>query len=83
MNLESTIAGTWHPGSDSKIRAVIDGWERRRPEEPVERPRPNILILPHAGWAYSGETAWAAGRKVRGAGFRRVVVLAPSHRAWM
>ena len=44
---------------------------------------PNVVILPHAGWAYSGETAWAAVRAVRGAKFRRVVVLAPSHRAWI
>ena len=44
---------------------------------------PNVLVLPHAGWAYSGETAWAAVRMVRDAKFRRVVVLAPSHRAWI
>ena len=34
-------------------------------------------------WAYSGETAWSAVRLVRGAKYRRVVVLAPSHRAWI
>ena len=38
------------------------------------RPRlqfPHVLILPHAGWDYSGETAWSAVRQVRDSKFRR------------
>ncbi len=84
MTLESTIAGSWCPGSASEIRDVVETWERSSvctgatPDQ-----HPNVLVLPHAGWGYSGETAWSAVRAVRGARFRRVVVLAPSHRAWM
>ena len=84
MALESTIAGSWYPGTERAIRALADKWESGcagAKAEPGETP--NILVLPHAGWAYSGETAWTAVRTVRGASFRRVVVLAPSHRAWI
>ena len=82
MALASTIAGAWYPGTEKGIRALAEKWEAAcggvAPSE-----APNVLILPHAGWAYSGETAWTAVRMVRGAKFRRVVVLAPSHRAWI
>ena len=88
MVLESTIAGSWYTGSESGIRALADKWEdricREKTASGINVPaKPNILLLPHAGWAYSGETAWRAVRLVRGADFRRVVVLAPSHRAWV
>ena len=77
--LDSTIAGTWYPKTEQGIRSLAEKWEATaaRGETPPAGP-PNVLILPHAGWEYSGETAWAAIRAIRGAPFRRVVVLAPS-----
>ena len=86
MPLESTIAGSWYPGKEREIRALADEWEKRVGGEKATGDanvpaKPNVLLLPHAGWAYSGEIAWLAVRLVRDAGFRRVVVLAPSHRA--
>jgi len=90
MALESTIAGSWYPGTEGGIRALAEKWEKRVEREPTadgadsaSHGNPNVLLLPHAGWAYSGETAWRAVRLVRGAEFRRAVVLAPSHRAWI
>ena len=82
MALGSTIAGAWYPGTEREIRALAERWEASH--GCADRgDAPNVLLLPHAGWAYSGETAWTAVRAVRGAKFRRVVVLAPSHRAWI
>ena len=80
--LESTIAGSWYPGSADGIRAMSERWERASAAD-APRVAPNVLVLPHAGWAYSGETAWTAVRLVRGAKYKRVVLLAPSHRAWI
>ena len=80
----STIAGSWYPGTEREIRALAEKWESAAAREvEAQAISPNVLVLPHAGWAYSGETAWTAVRMVRGAKFRRVVVLAPSHRAWV
>lgn len=84
MSLESTLAGTWYPASEREIRALAAEWEKSASSEgPTAVANPNILILPHAGWAYSGLVAWRAARLVRGARFDRVVVLAPSHSAWI
>jgi len=82
MALGSTIAGTWYPGTAREIRVLAGKWEAACGGA-ASGEAPNVVVLPHAGWAYSGETAWTAVRAVRGATFRRVVVLAPSHRAWI
>lgn len=81
--LQSTLAGTWYPGSERAIREMVTSWEAKVHKPNAGPKGPNILLLPHAGWAYAGETAWCAVRAVRGAQFRRAVVLAPSHRAWI
>jgi len=82
MALGSTIAGAWYPGTEKEIHALAGKWEAACGAASSGE-TPNVLVLPHAGWAYSGETAWTAVRTVRGAKFRRVVVLAPSHRTWI
>ena len=82
--LNSTLAGTWYPGTEREIRAMAETWEKTTAKDDAVAPaRTNVIVLPHAGWAYSGETAWRAVRAVRGGAFRRVVVLAPSHRVWI
>ena len=82
--LNSTLAGTWYPGTEREIRAMAETWEKATAKDDAVAPaRTNVIVLPHAGWAYSGETAWRAVRAVRGGTFRRVVVLAPSHRVWI
>ena len=69
MTLESTIAGSWYPGSGREIRALAETWEKKvGGEKPVDAvpAKPNVLLMPHAGWAYSGEIAWRAARLGRG-----------------
>ncbi len=54
--LNSTIAGTWYPGSAKKLDALIKGCLDAIPFSNAE-PQTNVLILPHAGYAYSAQTA--------------------------
>ena len=83
MTIESTIAGSWYPGTAEGIREMAGEWERSSAADASRVSAPDVLVLPHAGWAYSGRTAWRAVRLVKGAKFQRVVLLAPSHRAWI
>ena len=83
MTLESKLAGTWYPGTAREICALAETWEKALGNDGGTQPVPNVLLLPHAGWAYSGAIAWRAVRTVRGAKFRRVVLLVPSHHAWI
>jgi len=40
------------------------------------------LVVPHAGYLYSGQTAAWAYKQIEGANYERVIILAPSHYAY-
>ena len=75
--LASTIAGSWYPGAPARLKAVIDSFLAPcpAPEKPC-----NVLVVPHAGYPYSGPTAGFAYAAVDRKKIRRVILLAPSHR---
>ena len=78
--LVSALAGSWYPATAVALAAFVDACLAKTPPPPPG-PAPNVLILPHAGYAYSAQTAAYGLRRILGAPFRRVVILAPSHRA--
>lgn len=81
--LESTLAGSWYPASAAQLRTLIE--QRLAELPPIKKlaERRNILILPHAGYAYSLATAVYGIQAIHGQSFKRVLLLAPSHRAWL
>lgn len=80
--LDSTIAGSWYPGTARELKAEIQACLAKVPLG-SDRRIPNILVLPHAGYAYSAQTAAYGIQRIVGAKFKRVVLLAPSHRAYL
>jgi len=46
---------------------------------------PNIkaLILPHAGYFYSGQTAFHALKEIEGQSYKRIIIIGPSHHLYM
>ncbi len=76
--LSSSLAGTWYPGDANALRRQVRSFLDAAPKTGFE----NLcaLLVPHAGYAYSGPTAGAAFREIEGRSFRRVVVIGPSHR---
>jgi len=79
--LESPLAGRWYEGRADRLRAELREWLDAVPGEPLEGIC--ALILPHAGYRWSGPTAAHGVRQVRGKPFDRVVVIGPSHRYFM
>jgi hypothetical protein len=77
----SALAGSWYPADAATLADTVDTLLAERP--PSERPAGTVraLIVPHAGYRYSGATAAAAFALVNGAHYHRVVVLAPAHQA--
>jgi AmmeMemoRadiSam system protein B len=73
---DAGLAGRWYPRQPSELAAEVD----RLVEGPAVSGT-TALIVPHAGYAYSGRAAGRAYAAVRGAPIERVVVLAPSHYA--
>ncbi len=83
---QPAVAGSFYPGSPAKLAAMLGEMtsHARKIVEKLELPprRPAAVILPHAGYVYSGVAA-AAGMLAASAGFpdvKRAVLIAPSHR---
>ena len=84
--LASTIAGSWYPSDPGKLRAELEKYLASADAESAGRTAGddcNIFIVPHAGYVYSGPCAAFAYRRMRNRSFRRVLLLAPSHRVWL
>ncbi len=75
--MTSTLAGTWYSADPDALRTEIAGYFK---EAQVGASEDIIgLILPHAGYTYSGRTA-AIALKSLGRNYSRVVVIGPTHR---
>ena len=77
----SPIAGSWYPGNALKLRTMIEGFLGKAPTLRFEG-RLQGLIVPHAGYMYSGQTAAYAFKALEGEKFSKVVVISPSHQAF-
>jgi AmmeMemoRadiSam system protein B/AmmeMemoRadiSam system protein A len=74
------LVGSWYPDSPALVYSEIDRMRRSAEAAPLPGRTPLALVVPHAGWRYSGVAAAAAFRTVRAEEVARVVVMAPSHR---
>ncbi len=75
------MAGLFYPGSAEQLAATLDALLA---DVPARAERPRALIVPHAGYQYSGPVAAQAYGSLGSAArsLRRVVLLGPSHREW-
>ena len=74
------VAGMFYPGRPAVLAATVDQLLAAAPT--TEALVPKALIVPHAGYVYSGSTAAMAYAALapRHATIRRVVLLGPTHR---
>lgn len=68
----------WYPSDPSELRQWIGEFLTNVPDQPIDGDLIG-LIAPHAGYAFSGQTAAYAYKQLQGRSFRRVIVLGPSH----
>jgi AmmeMemoRadiSam system protein B len=80
---QSVIAGSWYPGTEAGLTRTVDDYLARVAAEPLIAGQLIGLICPHAGYAYSGPTAAHAYHQLQGRSIDTVVLMGPSHRAWV
>lgn len=73
------VQGSFYPETVIECGKMIDEFRLQLPSSVSEIPR--ALIVPHAGWIYSGLTASFAYNYLHNFKGRRIVILAPSHHA--
>jgi AmmeMemoRadiSam system protein B/AmmeMemoRadiSam system protein A len=81
MVLRSELAGKgWYQADTKALRSQIENFYKKAEVEPIE----DVigLILPHAGYVYSGETAIFA-LKASDKSYKRIVIVGPSHHVGM
>jgi AmmeMemoRadiSam system protein B len=75
---QPAVAGTFYPAEASRLRDMVErflaGAER------IDDGHPKAVIVPHAGYVYSGPIAASAYTAVGAA--RRVLLIGPSHFVW-
>jgi AmmeMemoRadiSam system protein B/AmmeMemoRadiSam system protein A len=73
----SRLAGQWYPADKAQIEADLESYSAKAPTDTPENV--HALILPHAGYQYSGAVAAAALKSIAGKTFSRVIAMGPSH----
>jgi AmmeMemoRadiSam system protein B/AmmeMemoRadiSam system protein A len=73
-------AGQFYEENRERLSAQLDGFFKGLENVPAVAGDIEALIVPHAGYVYSGKTAAAAYSLVRGKAFETVVIIGPSHR---
>lgn len=82
---ETTVAGQFYPSNPDEIQSMLEHYnqildEHLKEDVGVLQLKPRAVIVPHAGYVYSGFTANIALRLLGNSDIKRVVVIGPSHR---
>jgi len=79
---EAAKAGSWYPADPNQLRQDIAALTRQAEKSRLQIPsnkQLRALILPHAGYAYSGATAAHAVFVLSGKPFSKVILMGPDH----
>jgi len=82
---EMSVAGSFYPKSCEEVEGYIERFNKILSDHSIEIEPKKVkaLIVPHAGYIYSGFTANMAYRSVDISDKKRVVVIGPSHRVYL
>ena len=84
LRRKAAVKGTFYPEKCTKIGIYFQKFNEmigsRIKSEPVFNVTPRAIIVPHAGYIYSGYTANIAYRLLSRSRAKRVIVIGPSHR---
>jgi AmmeMemoRadiSam system protein B/AmmeMemoRadiSam system protein A len=75
---ESSAAGTFYPDDPAELSAMVEGFMALAgPDKQDEKVF--ALILPHAGYGFSGETAADGYRLIKDKNYKTIVIIGTSH----
>ena len=81
MTREMSVAGSFYPDSKEEIEKYLTYFNKVYDRHfTLSDAKSRIVIVPHAGYVYSGFTANVAYRILKNCGVKRFVVIGPSHR---
>ena len=78
---EAVVAGEFYPGSKEELSSMIDNFLTKA-ELPKLDPYIRALIVPHAGYVYSGQVAAYGYKALVGKNIDTVILIGNSHREY-
>jgi AmmeMemoRadiSam system protein B/AmmeMemoRadiSam system protein A len=75
------VAGQFYPDDAEQLSTMVDTFLVQAEELGVERPEPIAIIVPHAGYIFSGQVAACAFKQIEGVDYEAIVVLGTNHSA--
>ena len=75
---EEVVAGMWYPDNATELTNMLEELDKKCDAQKVENT--SGLIVPHAGFIYSGHTAACGFKAVSGNNYEVAVILGTSHR---
>ncbi len=82
MTRTTSVAGSFYPNSNEEIIRYIEHFSQGLEEQTVML-NPKAIIVPHAGYIYSGFTANLAYYFSQKISKKRCIVIGPSHRVYL
>ncbi len=84
---ETAVAGQFYPSKAEEIKKVFDHYNQIlekhiSKDDPIWQLHPRAVIVPHAGYMYSGFTANIALKLIADQEIERLVIIGPSHRIY-
>ncbi|MDK2849644.1 MAG: hypothetical protein PWR32_311 [Candidatus Woesearchaeota archaeon] len=84
---KSAISGSWYPGTKEVIIKTIDNFFNNNKQDnevnskikQLQQQKILAIIVPHAGWQFSGQVASTAFNAICNKSYHKVFIIAPSH----
>ncbi len=73
------VAGSWYPGTRESITETLNNYYNNVRNVGIQNIR--AIIVPHAGWRFSGQVASTAFKQIEGRQYNTVIIIGPSHTA--
>ncbi len=74
---QPTVAGQFYPDNQKDLNQMIDQFFNNTSNKKTNKP--HILILPHAGYVFSGQTASHGFKTLQNHSYNTVIILGSSH----
>ncbi|MFH1238745.1 MAG: AmmeMemoRadiSam system protein B, partial [bacterium] len=75
---QPAVAGMFYPDQAATLKSMVDDYLSKVPEQKVEGEL-MALIVPHAGYLFSGQVAAYAFKQLENKAYETVIVIGPSH----
>jgi len=81
ISYEAHLSAAWYPLRPRALRSKLQNLQNqaKKNSSPCKSSDIKALLVPHAGYEYSGAVATSAYQNISPGTFKRVIILAPSH----